>query len=250
MVQCKTNQVLARKHESVGLSKKPEPCGLDCWYRKTVPSPYKRKRLTEIIAAESGMPLLLPVSGAEDGRPVVAAELRDLEQEPAKAVLEPAEQPFELVLIHAFGVPPGNSLLLGHLCGGLDAMLSSPRASSPRIHSAPYPAQVFATQASGIVCIAALLLSRIQLVVISVSRQCPFPLRGAFPVHALAATNSMQSKNRRGLYALGQVSFGFLAHAVRRIALILSRTLRSLALLLIVLLRLGYWWQLAIVEAV
>ena len=40
------------------------------------------------------MPVLLPVLGAENRRPLVVAELEDLEQEAPEAVVWPAEQPF------------------------------------------------------------------------------------------------------------------------------------------------------------
>ena len=51
-------------------------------------------RLGSHIRAEAGMPVLLPVLGAEDCGPLVVAETEDLEQEAAKAVIRLAEQPF------------------------------------------------------------------------------------------------------------------------------------------------------------
>jgi hypothetical protein len=51
-------------------------------------------RLGGHVRAEPGMPVLLPVLRAEDRRPLVVAELEDLEQEAPEAVVRPAEQPF------------------------------------------------------------------------------------------------------------------------------------------------------------
>ena len=51
-------------------------------------------RLGRDIGTEPGMPVLLPVLGADDRRPLVVAKLEDLEQEASEAVVWPAEQPF------------------------------------------------------------------------------------------------------------------------------------------------------------
>lgn len=51
-------------------------------------------RLGRDIRAEAGMPVLLALLGAKDHRPLVVAQLEDLEQKAAKAVIRPAEQPF------------------------------------------------------------------------------------------------------------------------------------------------------------
>lgn len=46
------------------------------------------------VRVETGMPVLLAALRAEDSGPLVVAELEDLDQESAGAVVRPAEQPF------------------------------------------------------------------------------------------------------------------------------------------------------------
>ena len=73
-------------------------------------------RLGRDIGTEPGMPVLLPVLGADDRRPLVVAKLEDLEQEASEAVVWPAEQPFvededleRAYSLTAFATPPGRS---------------------------------------------------------------------------------------------------------------------------------------------
>lgn len=79
-------------------------------------------RLGRGIGTEPGMPALLPVLGAEDRRPLVAAEPGDLGQEAPEAVVWPAEQPSvededleRAMLPHGLRVSPVNIMDRVHI---------------------------------------------------------------------------------------------------------------------------------------